>query len=140
MSDTVFAFDPGEREYWMHMLISNMASARYYHPPIPLYSSLRVTWPVSTPLSFYPYLSIYIYIYVLCKNRIYIYTLSTLIFRFKLHRNLTIRVSVCIEFINVLITWRMEFLVGNGVEWEIVLFDRKEGKFLSSCMVDRESS
>lgn len=30
--------------------------------------------------------------------------------------------------------------MGNGVEWEIVLFDRKEGKFLSSCMVDRESS
>ena len=36
-SDTVFAFERAEerereREYWMHMLISNMASARYYHP------------------------------------------------------------------------------------------------------------
>lgn len=74
MSDTVFAFDPGEREYWMHMLISNMASARYYHPPIPLYSSLRVTWPASTPLSFYPYLSIYIYIYTYYARIGYIYT------------------------------------------------------------------
>lgn len=72
MSDTVFAFDPGEREYWMHMLISNMASARYYHPPIPLYSSLRVTWPLHRYLSIHTCL--YIYIYVLCKNRIYIYT------------------------------------------------------------------